>query len=548
MSDYTHYIQVEAVNFDATIYDTSQLSIVRGGSLLLKLAVEMLDKDSSYQSLEESAVFCPPSNLLNQLEAISTGASSGIFATGTLKPGEITQEIADWLSQHEYFRHFTFTVVWEPYAENFPLVKERLIAKTRLQQLRQISIAPEPAEATAKPCQLQGILPAYEKMEKPPKGYEDKLLSPSCQLRFLFGRDFRSKFYQAEITALGKKFEQTYSVAESFQDIADKEPKKGGLYPNLANKMAVIHFDGNGFGPIQAELVKSDNDQTKIDKKLQNYRRQFLADLLEHWKADSSNAKLPLETLLWGGDEMIFVVPASKGFELVQFFYRQSRQWTLEGYDKPLTHAGGVVFCNYKTSIDRAKNLARELAESVKKQDYGRDGNYFDYIVLESIDYPAESLSVFFRHRYGELAPHRFPLSPLPDTDSDWYSQCADLLDSLPKGQAYEIVRAALADSPAAWSAHEEQEQKEHKVQSEKPPKESGFLLTLKRFKHLQDEKQALIQNLQELLWNAALRPPSPVLNKPTALARWQWIHLVELWDYLALAEENNANKENANG
>ena len=40
---YQAYLQVSGVNIYASVYDTSQLSIVRGSSLLLKWAVELLD-------------------------------------------------------------------------------------------------------------------------------------------------------------------------------------------------------------------------------------------------------------------------------------------------------------------------------------------------------------------------------------------------------------------------------------------------------------------------------------------------------------------------
>ena len=50
---------------------------------------------------------------------------------------------------------------------------------------------------------------------------------------------------------------------------------------------------------------------------------------------------------------------------------------------KPLTHAGGIVFCSHKTPIAEATATAKNLAEAVK--DVTREENRFDYLILESI-------------------------------------------------------------------------------------------------------------------------------------------------------------------
>ena len=42
MNAFTHYLQIEGVNIESSVNDTSQLSTVRGGSLLLKLAVDLV--------------------------------------------------------------------------------------------------------------------------------------------------------------------------------------------------------------------------------------------------------------------------------------------------------------------------------------------------------------------------------------------------------------------------------------------------------------------------------------------------------------------------
>ena len=78
--------------------------------------------------------------------------------------------------------------------------------------------------------------------------------------------------------------------------------------------------------------------------------------------------KVRIETLLWGGDELIWVVPAWCGMEAVQFFFDNTNTkdavWEVNG--RRLTHAAGVVFCSCRAPIRSVVKLAKELAESVK--------------------------------------------------------------------------------------------------------------------------------------------------------------------------------------
>lgn len=612
-----HYFQVEGVNLYASIYDTSQLSVIRGSSVLLKLAVEALDArpNSPIKTVVErlnatSQIprFELPDAQKIPLTAISTGASSGIYKADTDQPETLAKAIAEYLSEHRYLRYFTFTIVYTPCQDDFKSAKERLVAKARLQQARQLSIAPHPeVSQAAEPCALQGILPADKRMDKPPKGFTNEKIAPACQDRFLFGRRFRTALYEAEISALlGDEQRQNTAqdklvtstvelrkllnflqkaqdegdeerFAKSFNAIADDE-----AYQNLEHKIAILYFDGNGFGKIQLELVKTVEDQKSFDQQIKSYRREFLAQVLMDFKAASKNGVLCLETLLWGGDEMLFVVPASQGMALLQRFYQRSKHWEIKLGDetRPLTHAGGLVFCHYKTPIARASQLAKDLAEAVKERDYGREGNYFDYMVLESIDYPAEPLAVFFTKRYGLLGVCRYPLQParewrkilLPSTLSPAQGggalppspacgrggggeglrpnlmaeqkergvkapsspehelarervreEIAALLNAMPKGQAYGIARAALAKSSPCAEAGKP------KGQAPAPQEADPFAQLMRRFEQLQAET-TLVEDLQTLLWDNVLRPPEAT----GSCERWQWLHLVELWDYLA--------------
>jgi hypothetical protein len=51
-------------------------------------------------------------------------------------------------------------------------------------------------------------------------------------------------------------------------------------------------------------------------------------------------SKLRFETLLWGGDELVWVVPAWQGWWTLDFFFRKARRW--EYNNIPLKHAAGL--------------------------------------------------------------------------------------------------------------------------------------------------------------------------------------------------------------
>jgi len=130
------------------------------------------------------------------------------------------------------------------------------------------------------------------------------------------------------------------------------------------------------------------------------------------------------------------VVPAWCGLDTLSFFFEISGHWEFKAKNTknkwqttPLTHAAGLVFAQHKTPLSRLVDLVKyELAEGVKNQlkpKLNELVNGFDYLVLESIDYPTESLHRFRRKVFGNTltqqhcplkAPHRAMLSDLNET------------------------------------------------------------------------------------------------------------------------------------
>lgn len=496
-------INVEGINIYSSVYDTEQLSVIRGSSFLLKTAIEHIAEKFN-----------------GEIEAISTGASSGLFTVKNpllVESDKLVNEISNELNTKEPYCFFTFVVTKSSH-DNFQVAKETLIAKQRFLQLSTLTLAPDPIVANnSQVCAVQGnrvgtqenILPGNQSQVK-----TYSKISRSVKLRFENGRDNRFKFYKKELETEDQNIGLDLTGLKFTTDIQTLADSNN--HPKLKDKIAVLYLDGNGFSSIQHRKIHSIRQQQKFDKHIQKLRKNFLGHLLKELNktTESSlcfpNAKtekdeLRLETLLWGGDEMLFIVPAWMGFDLLYTFYNLSADWKYE--DEPLTHAGGLVFCSSKTPISKVRSLAQQLADEIKDKDYGRHGNYFDYLVLESIDYPVErSMQDFFHKQYGELASKRHGLTPVEDwhSESGLKARLKKIITNLPKRQVYRLAN-----------------------QSAKSSSETNLNDLQKRFETLigTSAYKELAKLLEELF-----QPPA---GQKSDLASWQWMHLVELWDYL---------------
>ncbi len=234
----------------------------------------------------------------------------------------------------------------------------------------------------------------------------------------------------------------------------------------------------------------------------------FEDDKFLYYDKERDIERIRLETLLWGGDEMLFVVPAWKGFELLNYFYEFSQTWTFK--TETLTHAGGLVFCRAKTPIRRIRGFAQELAEQAKNTD--RSKNLFDYMALESIGYPSDPPEKLRQYLFPEALLKDYKALQ-PFSKQAFNALCA-LKESVPKTQAYALVRTIIDD------VHNEAAFQEKKQR----------LQTLLKTK-AKDPKQDALQDIEACL-NTAF---------PNQTEHWRWIHFVELWDYLVSADSKSA-------
>jgi hypothetical protein len=386
MSEATYYLRMEGVNLANFVYDTQDLSTVRGGGLLLLDAVDRVEGKLK-EFIDNGSV-----------KAVSTGASSGLFefrAASDDSAKKVRKQVEDFLNTDVQLKHATFVVDTWPSGgdEKFAEDKEQLIALNRWRQMRSPTVAvPASVSGCVSPCGTDLVRPAATETEM--RNKKGERVCQSVWQRRKYGiEEKRGKLYN-KLTGLPENARFTEHLSELTEDAS-----RG----SINHKMAVIYADGNGFGKLQSDFTKS--ELTSFDKDIKEKRKLFLGKLLEQmdedprgWMTLGDPVAYRLETLLWGGDEFMLVVPAWKGWETLQLFYTMSETWKFG--NEELTHSAGLVFCHHNAPIHRIKALAHDLAEVCKNADViGKKGNYFTYQVLESFDCITGDVAAFLRKK-----------------------------------------------------------------------------------------------------------------------------------------------------
>lgn len=459
-------LRVEGVNFAATLYDTNDLSTVRGASIGLLHAgdlAEAIARDIGavavpvFSGASQAAIcFTAPAGLADIPAAIAAAAEKRLA-----RPG----------AKGEPFPHLDFIAVAVPLGDGANAEEaalERATARTRQRQFRRFTTPAIPFSATARQADaLDGFRPATHelKMRQRVLGSERQLPAPlpvsgSVRARKDYGRDARQGFYRMEIAlgqTLGDAILGMGNEALSFTDDLEAMVEDGPttLPLAVANKIAVVYADGNGFGDARA-AAGSTSAFSAIVRPLQ---RALLARLLRPLAAgargslqsafaldDGGHFGLRFETLLWGGDEMCFVMPAWLATGFVGNFL-SAQPW--EVGKVTLTHALGVAIADRKTPIRQLQYIAKESADSAKEAGL-RDRNSVTFDIFESLAPPDDDLSKARVSLYGAAASDDdFPKRLAFDGAGydDLMKRLTAITADFPRSQIYAALRAArLAD------------------------------------------------------------------------------------------------------
>lgn len=384
-------LRVEGVSLSATVYDTQDLGATQGASLALLDAPRQVAK------------------AFPALAPLKMGASQGVFAlaagTGEAAAQGLAQQVRDFLRDHPVFGQLCFVV--------HAGADEKLAwASNRIGQMQNLSVVlPDPG--TMGCCTVDRVRPAAL-----PDGDKDTV-SVSVRRRRDYRRDRRQSFYRDEIG-----IDAPEESAHSFHDIVANPPDE--TPEALHNKIAVLYFDGNKFG----EKIGSGEGQVSGDE-IQRLRRHLLEAMVPAMGGFRQS-----ETILWGGDEMMWVAPSWRLWpSLTTYFAKVESIRQSHG----LTHAGGVVVCHHKTPIRLATKLAKELADKAKG---GRDSNAIQLEILESIDIPDGYLNRQRRRLFGDdIRDGDFTVNA-----ETWPGLCASMqavTTGFPRSQLYRLLKMA---------------------------------------------------------------------------------------------------------
>lgn len=507
-----HYLRMEGVNLSAFIFNSRDLSSNRGAGLML---------------LEAAGV--PGSVPGIGYDELSRGASSALAEVATDDPGGLARKVRDALDKE--YPHATFVLDIASKGSDFRLAVENLIAANRWRQMQAASLSVPPVNADGAgeqpACVLDGLGVGrhVNRNEKP-----GELVGEAAFRKREHGRKAKQKFYRSVVERVQSRGGEDFTgLLADFPRFAAEFEEIAGNSGALGGKLAVFYADGNRFGSIQSGHCTTPDKQKAFDSYIREQREAFLASFLawasprDAWKSKESSC-LRFETLLWGGDEMMFVMPAALGWSFAARFFEHFQSLNLsqagEFPDIPLTHAASLVYCQHHAPIDRIKRLAKDhLAEFAKSRKdlsgdaVGRRRNSLVTLVLESFDHLGTSFERAMEERYRDVMvplDRMILADPAGEPLSSYLRAFARHLAALrgsetfPRGQLRGLVSAMLArpGEAARLAAFDET------AAAPNPPR---------AFRNATSAEKAL-------LYGSLL----PLFGDPATL----WVQMEELWDY----------------
>ena len=499
-------LRIEGVNLAFTVEDTEDLSTRRGGSLMLLNAIN--DVASSFKA---------------RLLPISTGASAGLFTVTNDKDSKsLARDVRQWLHNNPLYRHGTFVV--DVATGDFRAAAEQALAANRWEQMQSLSFSGIGLSARAgHPCEIDDLRPSLQ----------DSAHSLSVHDRRKYGQDQKKKFYEKLLKGhASSAFIQDLEYTSHFETLATAMNKDWVRTPNLEGKMAIFYADGNKFGKVGCDC-QTPEELDKWDNYIKDKRKDLLAAILTHARTDPRwqiKNEIRIETLLWGGDELMFVVPGWCGMQLADLFFKQTvgkMVYPPDSTNKPLTHACGLVFCHHQAPISAISQLAKKLAEKGKKGAFkGEDS--LNWVVLESFDQAGSDLGAFLQTRYQKKISDWDQLTLTPKAVHTLANDLDFLKDILPRSTMVRALHMIVHGTAFDEDDH---------------AKETMRLLR----RSYVSVDQSLDQNqnspahakpLFGQLW-AQLHPRAQdrdwdqvAKTQPAAEDLSAWVKLIELWDY----------------
>lgn len=545
----SYMLRVEGVNLGNFVTDTNDLSTIRGGGLLLLDAMKIIEgiiseelpKDVEKAQIDSSTAQSSLEKEIKTLQAeinskkfnkretklkkralnkkkkalaktnqgvqvspdttkpittITKGASWGLFKIDTdlEKAKSILKKVQNHLEiEDDNLKYATFVVDLLEYKKGkYQETRDKLQTLNHYQQMQSPSFSFQPPAAAV--CSYDKVSPAPGKDLTTP--HKNRFQSLSVKHRRNYGKSQKRQSFYHKKTQITDSLQFTNDLDE-----LSNAPAQGILH----NKIALIYIDGNNFGNIQKNS-KTDTAQRKFDQNTRRGRETLLHNFIESIKDDlnwKNNEAIRLETLLWGGDEIIWVVPAWQGIRTLEFFYQQAKT-LIKNNEEELYHAASIIFAHHNAPIHAITELAKNLADDFVKK-ANKQQNLIAYESLKSFDHIGSGLDKYRKTRWKTLA--KTPRGQLLKAEN--LASIQDLIRHLkqqefPHRKLYQITQALRNNN---------QEQYQDYYQ-----KLSDFHSTLNELKtnFAEDEDFAGDKNENNAMW----------------------LHMIELWDYVSREQD----------
>lgn len=393
-----YYLRVEAVNLDSSVYDTYDISTIRGGSFMLLDAFEGME-----QKVAKLGLKC------EEFTDIGSAASVGLynFKTDSGDVKSVVESILQVIRQNvEVFATLVYSFRAVDKKEPFTEALKHLLADCRWKQYQQPSIVLPREKSGEKACDLDGLRPAAVEDQV---GGETKLISPAVKQRKETGRRLRNQIYKELLERDTPDLTEDPDEWLFTRDLETLSLRKDA--GKLDGKIAFIYLDGNRFGRIRDAKCSDAGTYREFQEKIRKELRiPALQALLKFARQDENrsfrtdNGKIRLETLLWGGDEIEWVVPAWQALNVLSSFFTVTKPAAFQGIT--LTHSAGVVFCHHNLPILQIRRYARQLCDMAKEDiptdihKIGQDANRFAFINIVSFDYMTGDTGQFMKSYY----------------------------------------------------------------------------------------------------------------------------------------------------
>jgi class 3 adenylate cyclase len=404
------YMWLEGVNFAATLYDTNDLSVVRGSSMVLETLADVADKAFETAGIKD-------------VKKVRAGAATAVF--------EFTTNEAQKAGLEQAIKAALAEGIWRHMSVVFAVAEsiEHAQAHVRSGQFRQWTFPAFAQGGAVRPDRLDRVRPAIHQEKQGGKGW----ISHSVYDRLEYGRTQRRAFFDDRFTGGALK---DVERCHSFEDLIKDAPKE--VAESARSKIAVVHLDGDGFGKLVEHV-----GATEFNRQMAEILERVLSQCVDHAlsaerkEVPQAKERLRLEVLVWGGDDITLVMPSWRILGFFEAFYRAIKSERING--KALGFTGGAVIAHYKSPVRQMVRLACDAVDLGKSGTFdigdGKtvDGrNAYSIDIFESAALPEDGLAAHRKRVFSaDLSPVQlaFPARqdfPLTDALREWQNGAGD--------------------------------------------------------------------------------------------------------------------------